>query len=205
MANLSMIGAGTGIGPFKMLAFRNFRRKAIVVSLIVLLTQAAYSQAKEWEGIVPLHSTRADVERLLGTPTIDRSDTTIYEFKTKRVYFDYSKDSCASDPNGWKVPRDTVIRIWVETKGNQLRFSDLKLDMAKFKKNQDDHVLYIFHYLDETEGVRYEVDESSGLVTLIDYFPAAKDQVLRCQKPKMDPKPGNHGKTSSRRHYREDY
>jgi hypothetical protein len=30
--------------------------------------------------------------------------------------------------------------------------------------------------------VRYEVDESSGEVTLIEYFPAAKDNKLRCSK-----------------------
>lgn len=189
MDNLQMIGAGTGIQHLRMLAFRKLRRKAIILSLI-LLTQVTHTQAKEWRDIVPLHSTRADVERLLGPPTIDRSDTTIYEFKTERVYFDYSKDSCAIDPKSWKVPRNTVIRIWVEPKTNQLTFSDLKLDIVKYKKNQDEHVLYVFHYIDETEGVRYEVDESSGLVTLIDHFAAARDQELRCQKPNMDPKTG---------------
>ena len=44
-------------------------------------------QAKEWRGIVPLKSTRADVERLLGKPNgLGR-----YEFDNERAYIDYAK------------------------------------------------------------------------------------------------------------------
>ncbi len=174
-----MITVVTGTQHFTMLVFRNLS-KAIILSLIVLSAQAIRTQAKDWRGIVPLHSTRTDVERLLGPPTIDRSETTIYEFKIERLYFDYSKDSCAIDPKGWNVPRNTVIRIWVEPTTSALRFTALRLDLSKYKKKQDDHVLYIFHYLDETEGVRYEVDESSDEVTLIEYFPAVGDSKVRC-------------------------
>ena len=169
-----------------MLAFRILNR-AIILSIIGLLAQSNSTQAKEWRGIVPLHSTRTDVERLLGPPTIDRSDTTIHELKTERVYFDYSKDSCALELDACKVPRDTVIRIVVEPKASQVRFTDLKLDMAKYQKSQHEHVLYIFYYLNETEGLRYEVDESSGLVTLVNYFSAEKDRELLCQRPKPKP------------------
>src|SRR4026207_2045790 len=37
-------------------------------ALIVLLCSSSTADAKEWRGIVPLRSTRADVERLLGRP-----------------------------------------------------------------------------------------------------------------------------------------
>jgi hypothetical protein len=40
-----------------------------ILAYLCLLTVASLSHAKEWHGIVPLHSTRAEVERLLGPST----------------------------------------------------------------------------------------------------------------------------------------
>jgi hypothetical protein len=41
----------------------------IFASIILALTLNLIAQAKEWRGIIPLHSTRADVERILGQPS----------------------------------------------------------------------------------------------------------------------------------------
>ena len=40
----------------------------IVACLLTSISVKAPSEAKEWRGIKPLDSTRADVKRLLGTP-----------------------------------------------------------------------------------------------------------------------------------------
>src|SRR6266849_4384328 len=78
MESVTMTGVITGTKRLRMLVSHNTLRR-IVLSFLLLLTGAVTSLAKEWRGIVPLHSTRADVERLLGVPTIDRSDTIVYE------------------------------------------------------------------------------------------------------------------------------
>src|SRR5262245_57910235 len=44
-----------------------------------------------WRGIIPLHSTRADVERLLGHHKWSHGATSIYESKGERVDVLYSK------------------------------------------------------------------------------------------------------------------
>lgn len=153
----------------------------VIKILLIVLATAIPSQAKEWRGIVPLHSTRADVERLLGPPSTDRSDTTFYELERERVSFTYAKGPCGAESSGWNVPRDTVISIWITPKPNLLKLADLKLDESKYKKERDDHVQYIVNYINEVEGVSYQVDTSDdGMVTLIKYFPAAKDGHLRC-------------------------
>ena len=36
----------------------------------------------------------------------------------------------------------------------------------------------------EKEGIEYSVDELTGLVGLVKYFPAAADNALRCPKPR---------------------
>lgn len=149
----------------------------LITLLFVMIIQA---QAKDWRGIVPLHSTRADVESLLGPPSTDRSEFIFYEFDKERISFHLSRGPCNIEFSPWNVPRDTVISIRVTPK--QLCWNDLKLDMKKYEKKQDDELSYIFHYVDEKEGIRYEVDESGGVVVFIEYFPSALDAKLKCPK-----------------------
>lgn len=177
-----MLTARTGVQPSKMLASQAYS-KAVIAGFIILLVAASSTRAKEWRGIVPLHSTRADVELLLGPPTIDRSDGAFYQLKSERVSIDYSTGPCGVEPSRWNVPLDTVINIWVTPKPHSLRLADLKLNESKFKKETNDHVWHVVSYVNEAEGISYQVDTSAdGMVTLIKYVPAAKDEHLRCPK-----------------------
>src|SRR5437868_6730956 len=103
-----------------------------------------------WRGIVPLHSTRADVERLVGKPN-DEYDT--YDFESKRVYIMYSSDPCTEGEVGsYNVPRDTVIGIDVSPK-RRLTLSDLGIDLSKYKKSTDPTNEPRALYRNEEEGI----------------------------------------------------
>jgi hypothetical protein len=159
---------------------RNYSVKSVILCVIILLAPT-YARAKDWRGITPLHSTRADVERLLGPPSKDRGGTIFYEFDKEEVSFDFAKGSCKGESDGWNVPRDTVISVWVIPKPNVLKFTDLKLDESMYKREIDKELQYIVRYVNESEGVSYEVDTSADrTVTLIKYYPSAKDGDLRC-------------------------
>ncbi len=169
-----MTGVGTGTKRFKTLASRNTRT---IFGLILLLVGAVTSQGKAWRGIVPLHSTRADVERLLGPPSMNRGDTVVYEYERERASIEYSKGPC--NVNTWNVAANTVINIWVSPR--YLYLSDLKLNLTQYAKKQDQELPYIYNYVDEKNGLRYQVDENrSQIVTLIEYFSAQTDAKLRC-------------------------
>src|ERR1044072_2921350 len=62
------------------------------LSLILALTFVV--QAKGWRRIVPLHSTRADVERLLGTPDRKSNIKPVvrYDLEEETVVIIYSKE-----------------------------------------------------------------------------------------------------------------
>src|SRR5262245_38538232 len=62
---------------------------SIFVFIFIVFSASATSVAKEWRGITPLHSTREDVERLLGPPPPPPTDgTMIYKLsKTRSIYF----------------------------------------------------------------------------------------------------------------------
>src|SRR5688572_31814092 len=91
----------------------------LLLSIIFVLTIAPASSARGWRGIVPLHSTRADVELLLGKST-DECDC-VYRTENEVVRVDYAKAPCEGWPRGWNVPVGTVLAFSVGTKNDQKR------------------------------------------------------------------------------------
>jgi hypothetical protein len=135
------------------------------------------SQAQQWRKIIPLHSTRADVERLLG-PSDDKG-LDVYKLEDEVVIIQYSEVPCNKDNNqDWNVSPDTVINVIVSPRSKQ-SFSDLPIDKTKFKKKDDPHLPGISYYVDEDAGITYEVS-IIGTVMYVSYGPKAKDTHLRC-------------------------
>lgn len=153
----------------------------IIHGLFLILSLALCSpgekQARGWHGIVPLHSTRQDVERLLG-PSTEGCHCT-YSLGDDNVFIQYSGEPCADvRERGWNVPRDTVINISVYPKVKP-RLSAFKIDLTKYKKIADKEIEGVFYLDNEGDGIGMEVD---GDTVLGFYYTAAKrDERLRCR------------------------
>lgn len=152
---------------------------SVAACACAILLAAAHVQAKEWRRIVPLRSTRAQVERRLGRPRDG-----YHELRTERAFFIYSSGRGCAGGEAWNVPRDTVVRILVTPK-TKLRLSALRLDMQRFEKSADTEVPTHALYKDKEAGLTYEVyegdGESNGLILHIQYDPTARDDKLfRC-------------------------
>lgn len=142
---------------------------------LIILAGVSVSPAKEWRGIVPLKSTRADVEKLLGPP----HDKYIFAYflPEENIYFQYSQGTCKE---GWNIPSDTVIHI-VIAPNLKKPLADLNLDLTKYKKEPGDYdVADHFYYIDEEEGLAISV--RNGIVQKYILGPTAKDNSLRCPK-----------------------
>jgi hypothetical protein len=151
------------------------------ICLISILFLSISVQGKEWRGIVPLRSTRADVERLIGKPNFKYG---IYDLEDARVDILYSSAPCTVGLQGaWNVPPDTVINITLSPKRNML-FSQLRINFRRFKKTQGAPAQQYATYTDEEEGITYVVFEGEGedygMISKIYYGPKAKDKKLQC-------------------------
>jgi hypothetical protein len=149
----------------------------IVICICGVIAAFSVSKAQGWRGIVPLHSTRADVERLIGSPMETNGIT--YDLKSERVNVVYSNGSCKTGKAEWNVPSDTVIgmTIYPQTK---LMLSDLRIDLNNFEKFIDPRNPNSVSYSNQQEGIGI-VTRSNRTVIVIEYFPAAKDKHLRCR------------------------
>ena len=148
--------------------------KTIIISVCAMVTMATFSEAKEWRGIVPLRSTKADVIRLLG-PTSDTNELrSIYRLEKEDLYIVFSsKDFCDTDTK--KVPVGTVLLIQV-TPRNKIQLSDFQVD-AKFRSFYPSSQNPEYQgYIDEEAGIMLRANKS--LVDKVFYFASAKDRDL---------------------------
>lgn len=151
-----------------------------ILTCCCLVAAASLSYAKEWHGIVPLQSARADVERILGPAKEPaREYVSIHQTENEVILVEYSTGSpCSGGVNIWRVPRGTVIDIRIAPK-RVLDFANLHLDESKYKITAGGHVPGYTYYTDSKEGVQFEVTQ--GRVMSITYLPTAKDHNrLRC-------------------------
>jgi hypothetical protein len=140
-----------------------------------------------WHNLVPLHSTRADAERILGKPQKSRYSTAIYDTAHDRVDILYSEGPCeTSEAERWNVSKDVIIRIDVRPKHTVL-VNTLRLDKNRYVKTRESHPNNWFTYWNKEDGIRVETIKSGKVeeVNSITYGPQAKDQSLGCPPVKF--------------------
>jgi hypothetical protein len=134
--------------------------------------------AREWNGIVTLHSTRADVERRLGTPTKSSAFGSYYSLPDEVVVVRFQNHTCDDHLGqhgvGWNVAQGTVTHIGVIPK------RDYRED--RFVSGSDFKVEYLdsgfVYYSNDNDGLT--VETLNGTVTLLTYSPTAKEEHLQC-------------------------
>ena len=139
----------------------------------LMLTAPLVSSAKEWRGLVPLHSTCEDAKRTLG---IEECETGSYQLNGEEVIIYFADVPCRK-MGRWNIPLGTVTGITVFPK-RRLLLTDFKIQDQKFKKVADVDTPNV-NYIDKEEG--FIISVSDGEVESLSYFPAAKDSYLRCQ------------------------
>ena len=139
-----------------------------------MIMSFAFTQGTSgWRGIVPLQSTRAQVEQMLGSLDV-RCECYSTEMETIRV--EYASRPCTGALAGWNVPADTVLSLQIYPK-KPLLFSELKIQKEDFITTVDDTVTT--YYGNGERGLRYAVT-SSGTVASVWYGPSIKQNKLRC-------------------------
>jgi len=157
--------------------------RVAISCLCFTFCSADVSIAKEWRGIVPLHSTREDVRRLLGKPLpISSTFDDSFDVDEGRVNIMYVRKKCEqglpADWGNWNVPPYTVANIEVSF-NKEIKPSELNIDLEKYKWYTDDSGATYYH--DKKEGLLYSVNRL-GFLDSITYGPTEADQHLLCKK-----------------------
>lgn len=153
----------------------------VVIQLIAVVLLAAfqpfYGQAPQrgWAGIVPLHSTRTEVEARLGKPS--GACQSCYGNANESVVIDYAKGPCKGPPHGWNVPAGTVLQINLYPKSKS-PIAQLGLNEQEYDLSQGVGETAVY-YTNVREGIKYAVND--GVVHSISYIPSRREINLRCK------------------------
>jgi hypothetical protein len=174
------------LGAFTFMFSSSNRTNCLFLCCVLLLVAthaaAAQSASNAWNGLVPLGSTRADVEQLLGTPKMSHGLVYTYETKDDRVDVLYSAGPCAlSGVEKWNVPSDVVISMQVNPKQTIL-IDSLHLDAKKYVRFREAHPDNWVQYWNEADGtfvhtIFYGKNEE---LYFTEYRPTTKQKTLRC-------------------------
>lgn len=135
-----------------------------------------------WRGLVPLRSSRIDVERLLGKPKTSRGLTYVYETETETVDILYSAGPCKlSAVERWNVAADIILRMDVRPRGKML-IQDLHLDKLRYPRLPEAHPENWARYMNDEDGMMVETisNGKEEEVYTITYWARTKDKSLRC-------------------------
>ena len=133
--------------------------------LLSVLVFAGFTCAqKPWDGIVPLITTKDQVEKKIGRP----GSNGFYEFDDGRVLVKYVEVRCGKIKQcDCLVPPGTVQFVRVEIYYD-LYIKDLKLDSKEFKKTRNTHQPELFTYANHKRGIVYSTYK--GKVSHITYY-----------------------------------
>ncbi len=155
--------------------------KQIIIGVCVVLMSISSASAKAWRGIDPLHSMRADVERLLGPATDAKimPGAWMYDFPEERAFIRFSSGEPCEEglPGGLKVPKDIVIDIEIYPRVRK-KVEEVLTAGKEYEEIHAAHTQHVY-YFDSDEGVRFTV-AADGFVQSISYFPSAKEKDYEC-------------------------
>ena len=157
---------------------------------VMTLSLVTYCDSIEdgWKGIKPFHTSRLEVERLLGRPKID--DNGYYRYSTPEadIEINYSSIPCSENRYGrgkFKIPLETVLSYRVLLKARP-KVSDLEFDRQIFQRETSGHVLNLASYVnkDSTVSVLVTIETNSDeFVREIDYRPPTTElEKLECSE-----------------------
>jgi hypothetical protein len=158
-------------------------RFKVVLVCAAVFALANVVVAKPWRGIVPLHSTRAQVRKLLGKPIVGGDGSLdLYDLPEGRVHVMYARHPCETglpaDWGNWRVPHDTVVNISIQLH-EEIPLKKLRIrNIERYKWYTGDSGATYYH--DRVRGLEYQVQ--AGMVTAITYGPTSRDRALRCKQ-----------------------
>lgn len=170
--------SGLGSTPVGVRQSVHFMKKLLKLLFLaaIILHLSESSNAKDWRGLIPLHSTRDDVTRLLGPSPDSNNIRARYSLEKEDVYIVFASDELHSRCTGG-VPKDSVLLIQITPKP-KLRLSDLRIDKSKYRSFDPSSPTGIGYVglIDDVDGV--VIQTFKGYVTEICYIANVEDRKL---------------------------
>jgi hypothetical protein len=145
-----------------------------------------FSLPLSWKGIIPLETTRQEVEAILGDAIWVGVAKRTYKDSSTRITVWYSTGPCDPVVGRWKVAAGVVVAVDVVFTTPML-LDDLRFDRTKYTRNQWTHPAHWASYYRDDEGIQIttsEVSPKAEFIESIRYGPKTNDDSFKCEAKK---------------------
>ncbi|HEX5604524.1 MAG TPA: hypothetical protein VFX63_18310 [Pyrinomonadaceae bacterium] len=156
----------------------------IVIAFTSLLLVGLQKKQIEWRTLVPLVTTRNEVEAQLGAPSSGKEYVWIYDTTEERITVWYGGGkSSGADGCRWDTPKETVFNFLLAPK-KKVRLADLNIDLAKYRKQKALEMVQDYYYYNENEGITITTRMAEGeeILLSIERGPDAAQRKKYCCK-----------------------
>lgn len=158
--------------------------KLIAIVFTGLLVVGFQKNQIEWRTIVPLVTTRNEVEAKLGAPVSGKEYISIYDTTEERISVWYGgAKTAATDDCRWDTPNETVFKFVLAPK-KKVRLADMNIDLEKFDKQKALEMVHDYYYYNENEGltITTRVADGDEILLSIERGPDAVQRKKYCCK-----------------------
>ena len=128
-------------------------KNPLLISLLLFTVTTQKVERIDWFKIVPFHTTRAEVETILGAPVMGSDYVFSYDTRDDRITVWYGgAKPWKDDPCKWALPEDSVFSFVYAPK-KKFPLSELNVDLSKFKKEKAVEMVNDFYYYNPAEGL----------------------------------------------------
>ena len=186
MPNLAFLSKA----KFSQMTIRNMNKKffifVISTFLSLILSQQSYGQ--DWQGLLPIKSTKQDVEDLFGKPENKINGFGEYKTENETISVWYSIGNCKTEKGlNWNVSKDVVTTISVRMEKKFL-LKSIEWDINQYSKRTHpiDESRFFYTSPDESVSIQTFVNENSKKeeILYIEFRPGNQYTHLLCKSSK---------------------
>ena len=156
----------------------------IAIAFTSLLLVGFQKKQIEWRSLVPLVTTRNEVEANLGAPISGKEYILVYDTTEERVTVWYGgAKTAATDDCRWDTPAETVFKFVLAPK-KKVRLADMNIDLAKYQKQKALEMAQDYYYYNENQGITIttRMVEGEEILLSIERGPDAAQRKTHCCK-----------------------
>jgi hypothetical protein len=154
--------------------------KRVIIAVTILLWPYSdlTAQAENWRGILLLKSTCKEVKSAL---KVDKCKIPMseYDMPDYKIIVFFSESKRCVTPEDWRVTAGTATGLVILPKREMLP-SELGINLSDFVKLGEQDVVGVEGYENREAGIK--VSLFHGFVSEAHFFPAAKNERLRCKR-----------------------
>jgi len=138
----------------------------------------------DWKALVPLVTTRTQLEVHLGTPTSGNGNIFVYETPNEKLHVWYGGGkSIGADVCCWKVPNEMLFKFELVPK-RAVPLAEVSIDLTAFQKQKAPEMVNDYYYYNDNEGmtITTRIVEGKEVLLSIERGPNSTQRERSCRK-----------------------